>query len=114
MIRGKVVAVDFDGTITKNLPFPQIELREGARETIEYIRKNNVVALWTCRCGEWLDEALRVLRENGFIFDSVNCLQESFRDEPRKIGADIFIDDRNIFCRDVDWAKIREFFEEEE
>ncbi len=111
MISGKVVAIDFDGTITENSPYPKMgNLREYCKETINFIQKNNTVVLWTCRTGKFLDEAVEFLNKNNIMMDSINCINSSSRDKPRKINADIYIDDRNIFF-EIDWKKIKEYFE---
>ena len=109
---GKVVAVDFDGTITKDNKFPDVigVVRDGCKEAIEYIRQNNKVILWTCRTGEYLDEAVRFLEENGIEVDGVNA--DVYKKTDRKIMADIYIDDKNIFCTEIDWLEIKRWFEE--
>lgn len=108
----KVVAVDFDGTITKNNKFPENigEVREGCKEAIEYIRKNNKVVVWTCRCGKYLDEAIEFLKANEIEVDGVNI--DIYPATDRKIMADIYIDDKNIFCKEIDWVEILKWFKE--
>ena len=110
--RAKVIAIDFDGTITKNYKFPNIigELREGCKEAIDYIRQNNKVVLWTCRSGKYLTEAVEFLKANGIEVDGVNT--DIYAKTDRKIIADIYIDDRNIFCKEIDWFEIKRWFEE--
>ena len=113
-VSGKVVAVDFDGTITKDNRFPDVigVVRDGCKEAIDYIRQKNKVVLWTCRCGEYLDEAVRFLQENGIEVDAVNDdICGKYGKTDRKIMADIYIDDKNIFCTEVDWAEIKRWFE---
>ena len=111
-ITGKVVAVDFDGTITKDNQFPKIgEVREGCKEAIEVIRRSNKVVLWTCRSGKYLDEAVAFLKANGIEVDGVNA--DIYTPTDRKIMADIYIDDKNIFCDEIDWYKIKEYFEKQ-
>ena len=74
-VRGKVVAVDFDGTITKDNKFPDVigVVRDGCKEAIDYIRKNNKVILWTCRTGKHLDEAIAFLKANEIEVDGINA-----------------------------------------
>lgn len=54
--------------------------------------------MWTCRADERLEEAVRWCYDQGLIFDAVNeNLPERiamFGTDPRKIGADEYIDDR--------------------
>ena len=108
----KVVAIDFDGTITKNGRFPNIigEVRDGCKEAIDYIRQTNKVVLWTCRSGKYLTEAVEFLKANGIEVDGVNT--DIYAKTDRKIIADIYIDDRNIFCKEIDWFEIKRWFEE--
>lgn len=114
MIKNKIVAIDFDGTITENSPYPITDkVRKYCRETIEFIRQNNnIVILWTCRCGKFLDEAIDFLNKNNIVVDFINCIDISNRDLSRKISADIYIDDRNIFCEEIDWLAIKKYFQE--
>ena len=106
-----VVAVDFDGTITKDNDFPHNigVLRDGCKEAIDYIREKHKVVIWTCRSGEYLDEMMKFLQDNGITYDGINT--DIYPKTDRKIMADIYIDDKNIFCDAVDWAKIKEYFE---
>lgn len=71
-----------------------------AFETLKALQsKGHKLILWTFRHGKELDEAVEFCRENGVEFFAIN---ENYKGESeevgfsRKIGADIFIDDRNI------------------
>ncbi len=109
--KGMVVAVDFDGTITKDYDFPHNigVLRDGCKDAIDYIREKHKVVIWTCRSGEYLAEAVKFLNDNGIEYDGINA--DIYHKTDRKILADIYIDDKNIFCKSVDWAKIKQHFE---
>lgn len=96
----KTIAVDFDGTIVEH-QYPKIG-REMlfAFDTLKALhKKGHRLILWTYRTGRLLDEAVEYCRQNGVEFYAVN---KSFPEElvdaksPRKIDADIFIDDRNV------------------
>lgn len=95
----KVIATDFDGTLCEN-KWPDIG--EPNEEIIWYLREQQAagakIILWTCRVGERLEEAVRWCYDQGLIFDAVNeNLPERiamFGTDPRKIGADEYIDDR--------------------
>ena len=57
------------------------------------------LVLWTYRKGKRLDEAVEFCKKNGIEFYAVNknFVEEDYTpDVPRKLKADIFIDDRNI------------------
>ena len=95
----KVIATDFDGTLCED-KWPDIG--EPNEEIIWYLREQQAagakIILWTCRVGEQLEEAVRWCYDQGLIFDAVNeNLPERiamFGTDPRKIGADEYIDDR--------------------
>ena len=94
------IAVDFDGTIVED-KFPQIgRERPFALRTLRALQDDGfTLILWTCRAGAELDAAVEFCRQGGVEFYGVN---ENFEGEtymgscPRKIDADIYIDDRNI------------------
>ena len=89
-----IVAVDYDGTLELNgkLNMPLIASLRSAQ------RRGDTVILWTCREGERLREALVSLRIAGFRPNQVNAnAPEAIRllgHDPRKIYADIYIDDK--------------------
>jgi hypothetical protein len=98
--KGKIIAVDFDGTIVEH-DYPKIgvEMMFAFMTLKELQKKGHRLILWTYRTGTELDEAVKFCRENGMEFFAVN---ENYPGETkegvssRKINADIFIDDRNI------------------
>lgn len=105
-----VIAVDFDGTLTEKNIFPEIApLRKHAKETIKHLQDaGHKVVLWTCREGKYLDEARVFLRLNGIELDGFNY--SPYQLQSRKIVADVYIDDKNVFMvDDVDWYKIEEY-----
>lgn len=97
----KVIAVDFDGTLCEN-KFPQIGepnlLLIGI--LLELQKSGHKIVLWTCRSGEMLDDAINFCKSLGLEFDAVNSniseRIEKFGNDPRKIGADIYIDDKCV------------------
>lgn len=98
---GKVIAVDFDGTIVEHA-YPKIgKEMMFAFATLRALQsKGHKLILWTYRRGELLEEAVDYCKKNGIEFYAVN---ENFPNEPtddrrysRKINADLFIDDRNV------------------
>lgn len=94
-------AVDFDGTLCENA-YPEI----GApnlpliNTLISRRRLGARVILWTCREGELLTRAVEFCRCFGLEFDTVNDnteeLKKVYGTNPRKIGADYYIDDKAI------------------
>jgi hydroxymethylpyrimidine pyrophosphatase-like HAD family hydrolase len=94
------IAVDFDGTIVEH-EYPAIGKEKlFAFETLRALQKeNHQLILWTVRKGKDLDDAVQFCREKGIEFYAVNNnYPEEVYDEtiPRKIQADIYIDDRNV------------------
>jgi len=95
-----IIAVDFDGTIVeheypeigKPIPFALNALRKLQKED------RHDLILWTFREGEHLEEAVKYCSKNGVEFYAVNknYPEEQPGDTPRKLAADIFIDDKNI------------------
>jgi len=95
------IAVDFDGTIVeheypkigKPIPFAFEVLRKLQQE------ERAVLILWTFREGRLLQEAIDYCEKNGVSFYACNknYPEEEVQDgNPRKIGVDVFIDDRNL------------------
>ena len=93
MAHKRVIAVDYDGTITKDGgDYPNVgEVKEGAIECLKEMQKNYKIALWTCRDGRALQEALEYLESLGFVPDFVNC--QSFTTGSPKMVAYAYIDD---------------------
>ena len=101
----RVIAVDFDGTLN-NGKYPYIG--EPNTDLIEYLKVSRTnrdkVILWTCREGELLQQAVDWCKGIGLEFDAVNenlpFMIERYGSDPRKIGADLYIDDRNALVTD--------------
>lgn len=96
----RIIAVDFDGTLcTECYPaigLPNLRLISLLKELRIQGRQ---VILWTCRCGERLEEAVDWCRGFGLEFDAVNAnVRETlvrYGTDARKISADVYIDDRS-------------------
>lgn len=100
----KVIAIDFDGCLCTNC-WPDIG--DPIHSTIEKMRAEQAQGaqfiLWTCREGAELDDALAWCKAHGIRFDAVNenlpDRIEKYGTNPRKIGADLYIDDKSICVR---------------
>lgn len=98
----KIIAVDFDGTLCEN-SWP--EIGEPNEELIEYLRNRkkdgDKLILWTCRVEDMLQKAVEWCKERNLVFDAVNEnlpeIIENFGSDTRKIFANEYIDDRNIW-----------------
>lgn len=97
----KLLAIDFDGTVVEDR-YPAIgKPMIFAFETLKRLQQDgHRLILWTYRHGKALDEAVKFCRDNGIEFYAVNSSYEgedfTKEKQSRKIGADIFVDDRNV------------------
>lgn len=104
----KIIAIDFDGTIFET-EYPKI-LRP-ILPVIEMAKARKVAGdkliLWTCREGPELEAAIQACREEGLEFDAVNDnlpeLKEKWQNNPRKIAADEYWDDKNQSALALIW-----------
>lgn len=107
----KIVAIDFDGTITLKDNRQWIgknkyinDIKEPNVDVIKSILKNRdkiYLILWTCRKGKALKDAIEFSNDHDIYFDAVN---ENIVRYPtsRKIMADIYLDDKGEF---KEWTK---------
>lgn len=106
----KVIAIDFDNTITEPSPYPI--MGSVRTEAIKYIKKlydnGYTLILWTCRSGVYLEEAISALKLNN-IFDCFKYINEDGQQHNhRKVIADFYIDDRS--CIDnINWNSIYDY-----
>lgn len=90
-----IIAVDYDGTLEKagKIDLALVQKLKAAQ------MRGHAVILWTCRSGKRLQDALSTLRGAGFVPTLVNencpAAIAMLRSNPRKIYADIYIDDKN-------------------
>ena len=89
-----IIAVDFDDTLQVNgQPNTQLIARLKREQ-----KNGNTVILWTCRVGKSLQEAVSFLNVCGFRPNYINSnAAEAIRrygSDPRKIYADLYIDDK--------------------
>ncbi len=99
MNRQFILAVDFDGTITKENTYPII-CNKPNKPVIEFIHwvqsLNWIIILWTCRSGESLDAALKYCKDYDLKIDYVNRNAYYVNLSSPKIFADIYLDDRSL------------------
>jgi len=100
MNRPTIYAIDFDGTIVRDAwpgigdPIPEV-----CNLILNIQKRGDKWILYTMREGELLDKALKECERIGLKPDAVNdnikSMQELFGNNPRKIYADVYIDDHN-------------------
>lgn len=101
--KDRIIGVDFDGTLaTIGKPYPAIG--EPIQEIIDYIleeqSKGAHLVLVTMREGMALEGALMWCEDHGIKFDAVNdnldYMKDWFKNNPRKIFCNEYIDDNNF------------------
>lgn len=94
----KILAVDFDGTITADGHGANMVLRNGCEEALKELHSLGFeLILWTCRSGAWLKQATDFLKAEGLLnlFSKVNENSDRiYGPDTRKVIADLYIDDR--------------------
>lgn len=97
----KIIAVDFDGTLCEdNYPAIGKPNNDVITRLKEEQERGSKIILWTCRTGNILNAALEWCKNRGIRFDAINEniseMIERFGNNPRKIGADEYWDDRAV------------------
>lgn len=117
--KDRIIGVDFDGTLaTIDKPYPAIG--EPIQEIIDYIleeqSKGAHLVLVTMREGMALEGALMWCEDHGIKFDAVNdnldYMKDWFKNNPRKIFCNEYIDDNNFGGIDYVLEKLRKRKEE--
>lgn len=95
-----IYAVDFDGTLCEN-KYPEIGRPNHALMNFlkDKQKRGAKIILWTMREGTLLFDAVKWLEEWDFKPDYVNDntdeLKQAFGSNPRKVFANVYIDDHN-------------------
>jgi 2-hydroxy-3-keto-5-methylthiopentenyl-1-phosphate phosphatase len=113
----KIVAVDFDGTLTltDDYPYALNPNCKAFQTLLKFKHHGGKVILWTCRMGKPLETAVTFCKALGLTFDAVNenipeQIQKWLESNPTatispKVYADVYIDDRGN-TGEIDWRKI--------
>ena len=103
----KIIAVDFDNTLSigeYKYPACGVFNKELAHYIVSEQLNGAIIILNTCRVGIALVNAISFCRLNGLCFDYVNENSieaiELMNGDCRKIFANEYIDDRNVFNKD--------------
>lgn len=110
-----IYAVDFDGTLCENA-WPDIG--KPNTELINFLKfeqkRGAKIILWTMREGRSLEEAEDWLLGFHLIPDAVNDnlpeLKEQYGNNPRKVFANIYVDDHNAkygICADLPFKTMK-------
>lgn len=107
------IAFDFDGTIVIE-DYPRIgSLLPFAKEVInELYHDGHYIIIWTCRRNE---EIVQFLADSEIKYHAINQSHPNTIDtygyESRKVGADIYVDDRGILGL-PHWLTIKEIIKQ--
>jgi hydroxymethylpyrimidine pyrophosphatase-like HAD family hydrolase len=99
----RIIGVDFDGTLAISKgTYPRItgEITEVIDYVTEEQAKGAYLILITMREGQELKDAVNWCKDRGLVFDAVNdnldFMKDFFRNNPRKIFCNEYIDDTNF------------------
>lgn len=119
-LKYKIIAIDFDNTITDGYIFPGSKLRKDADRVIQKIKNyGGTITIWTCRGKSQENIVKEFLKKNNIPYDYFNePSKESLElygvaDSP-KIWAEKYIDDASIHCNEINWLEIEKILFEEE
>lgn len=96
-----IIAIDFDGTISRGI-YPAIAgLQPYAKETINRLHAaGHYLIINTCRSGDLVLEAVNWMLAQGIKFHRVNDNHPEqtalYNNNSRKIYAHVYIDDKNL------------------
>ena len=118
----RTYALDWDGTIVDDNQYPAIgEPKPNAVNVIKRIIENGgKIIIWTCRGGKEQEDGIRdKLNEYGIFDFALNAhlsdTLDAFEHHSPKVFADVYIDDRGIYTKEIDWFEIeRIIFDKDE
>ena len=99
----KAIAIDFDGCLCAN-EYPKIgkPILHVIDEAKKQQAKGAGLILWTCREDKLLEEAVAACEKWGLHFDAINqrlpSWIEAWGNNPRKVGANEYWDDRAVIA----------------
>lgn len=120
-----IIGFDFDGTLTEKNEFPKIG--KPNKQMIKLCKRAQDLGietiLWTCRVEKELEEAIEFCEFHELKFSAINNNAPSnveefkhiYKEQPRKVYCDYYIDDKNIgyypICAIVELSKILDSYE---
>ena len=106
-----ILSIDFDGTIAE-LSWPEVgPLRKDADTYINLLyNEGHTIIINTCRTGKYEGLAQDFLEYHGIKYHYINSnepeLIKIYRQDCRKISADIYIDDKCLMGLPDTWEEI--------
>lgn len=96
-----IIAVDFDNTLIEKVKYPSIKnykLKKNVKNTLEELSRHNKLILCTSRHGWYFIPAVLFIKKHKL----------PIKIHYGKPSADIYIDDKNLGCKGIDWLEIKE------
>ncbi|RPK20012.1 hypothetical protein [Paenibacillus xylanexedens] len=112
-LKYQTIAIDFDGTIAYE-DYPEIGGFKPHAERVlkKIIDHGGKIIIWTCRTGDQAEKVKAMLVSAGIKFEAFNDNlsdgREMFPDNSRKVFADVYIDDRANFIKEIDWLWVEQ------
>jgi len=106
-----IIAIDFDGTIAE-LAWPEVgALKKDADTYINMLyNKGHTIIIYTCRTGKYEGMAQDFLDQNNIKYHYINTndpdLVKFYKQDCRKISADIYVDDKCLMGLPKTWGEI--------
>ena len=96
-----IVGIDFDGTLVEQIQYPCLtyKLKPNAKEVIERLSKKGIIFRLNTARTTWYR-----LPCIWFIWRNKLPIQTYLFNQ--KVVADIYVDDRNLYCKNIDWLDI--------
>lgn len=111
MRTGLTISIDFDGTIVED-NYPLVgKVKLHAVKYIQTLEKEgHVIIINSNREGKYKEDAIKFLKTHKIPFHYFNendqRLIDKYSNDSRKIGADIYIDDKSLFYKGECWSAI--------
>lgn len=104
-----IIAIDFLNTIAKvDSVTKKLVVLPNAKNVINLLHsKGNYIIIFTTTPEDQLLDLTNYLNENDIHFDSINKNKPNLKYKTSsKIFADVYIDDKSIFCNSIIWKNI--------
>lgn len=107
----KIIAVDYDDTITEIRPYPEIApLNKKAKKYLDKLNDlGYILVLFSARNKKWYDEAYnRCINEFNLTYIKKDS-KEFEHGSTGKLVADFYIDDKSYVDKKIPWKKIYKY-----
>lgn len=104
------IVIDFDGIICVD-KYPKVGMiKRDAKKYINKLYENHTIIINTCRVNQYVDEAKSALYDAGIKYHYFNQnsddLIRKYGADCRKISGEIYVDDKNLEYKFMNWKQI--------